>query len=71
MYAHDSMSRVTSIEWIAIHVLSEVQVMTCPSFQAGCTHIRRGGASACDLGHSQIKKMFDSLLQELGVNSAT
>jgi hypothetical protein len=33
MYAHDSRSRVTSIEWITIHVLSEVRVMTY-SFQA-------------------------------------
>ena len=33
MYAHDSRSRVTSIEWITIHVLSEVRVMPY-SFQA-------------------------------------
>jgi len=28
MYAHESRSRVTSIEWITIHVPSEVRVMT-------------------------------------------
>jgi hypothetical protein len=33
MYAHDSTSSVTNMEWITIHLLSDVQVMM-PSIQA-------------------------------------
>jgi hypothetical protein len=32
MYTHASVSRVSMIEYIAMPVLSEVRVMTCPSF---------------------------------------
>ena len=64
MYAHDSRSRVTSIEWITIHVLSEVRVMTS-SFQSGvsaCIHVMLGAAAVCELEHSQMKQIFDGLL---------
>ena len=40
MYAHDSTSSVTNMEWTTIHLLSDVQVMM-PSIQAAIPGTKR------------------------------
>ena len=52
MYAHDSTSSVTNMEWITIHLLSDVQVMM-PSIQATILtqSLHQRSAAACDIGH--------------------